>query len=771
MPATAVSATLAVTAARTIRTHDGWRRTSTTLERLAARCEDPFTGPKDEAPAVVLGTLDGPVRGRDHVTSRTALALDSDEPPPGLLDAVRSLGVAFLAWKTASSSPGAPRWRVVVPLSEPVGPAEHDALARAVCGAAGGSDAWDSTCAQASRAVYLPTSPSGDQVEHVLVDGPALDVKAWLATAELDEPAAPDRPRVRQDPRSLPGAVGAYNRLRSVADVVEEWALPFEPTGDPHMWRLLGSHGTGGLHEVAPGWWHDHHATSPTCGRTMSLWDIVRLHVWGGLDADLPADAPPTDAPSHRKALEVIGALPDVQAEMAAAVLGPVPADDVGGPTGVPGPEDDGEWRTRLARKSSSGEMRDVAANWDVVAEHDPVLLSIGSDEMGGDVVWLRPPPWRPDAVGAARRMSDGDYWELTLHLERSLGASRPPLNVVTGLVAQAAQRRAVHPVRTWLDGLEWDGVKRLERCLPGAADEEWTSLALRRCMVSAVARVMDPGCKVDLSLVLVGGEGVGKTWWIERMSRGWHAILGPVHRPDTLAIAHRAWIVVDDECAGRTASDAEELKSWLTRREDTWRAPYARAAVTRRRSFVVWGTTNDRAFLRREDGNRRYVPVSINGAMDVASLTGEYVSQVWAEAVALYRAGEPTWLSQEEAELSILVRDEFTEEDSLEGEIRAYVDRLVPSQWEGWTTAQRRAWLDDVAMDLVSPGEEGDHLMMNVSTAQVYADLITPDRSRRERGLERRVRRILRTMPGWGPGPLLRQADLGPQRCRSRLA
>lgn len=66
---------------------------------------------------------------------------DYDSGAVTAADAVRMLkaaDIAALVYTTPSHKPDAPRWRVLVPVSAPVGPAERDALCARVNGALGG---------------------------------------------------------------------------------------------------------------------------------------------------------------------------------------------------------------------------------------------------------------------------------------------------------------------------------------------------------------------------------------------------------------------------------------------------------------------------------------------------------------------------------------------------------------------------------------------------------------------------------------------------------
>jgi hypothetical protein len=86
----------------------------------------------------VPGTVEGPTRDEDTVTSRSGLTLDEDEPGEGwLLDVAAALACGFAVHVTKRSTPDAPRYRLLVPLSRDVSPEEYWLIAEAVMDAVG----------------------------------------------------------------------------------------------------------------------------------------------------------------------------------------------------------------------------------------------------------------------------------------------------------------------------------------------------------------------------------------------------------------------------------------------------------------------------------------------------------------------------------------------------------------------------------------------------------------------------------------------------------
>ena len=77
------------------------------------------------------------------------------------------------------------------------------------------------------------------------------------------------------------------------------------------------------------------------------------------------------------------------------------------------------------------------------------------------------------------------------------------------------ANENKYHPIRDYLNTLVWDGTERIRFCLRhflGADADDYTYEALKLFLLGAISRAFQPGCKFEIMLCLVGGQGAGKS-------------------------------------------------------------------------------------------------------------------------------------------------------------------------------------------------------------------------------------------------------------------
>ncbi len=262
--------------------------------------------------------------------------------------------------------------------------------------------------------------------------------------------------------------------------------------------------------------------------------------------------------------------------------------------------------------------------------------------------------------------------------------------------VTLAANHNAFHPVREYLENLEWDGQSRCELLwvkYVRAPDDEYHRSVAMLALIAAVTRIFEPGHKFDFATILEGLQGKRKSTLISTLGRSWFAELdGDFHDTKQMVeLMQGAWIMEIPELTGFSRADVRALKAFISRQHDRARLAYARRAGSFARQCIFIGSTNDREYLRDDTGGRRFWPVKCNlgddDEIDTDQLSGE-VDQIWAEAVTLYRRLReaqpfgtlPLYLRERQARITAARLQESrrleTAEDAIAGRISAWLDR-----------------------------------------------------------------------------------------------
>lgn len=217
--------------------------------------------------------------------------------------------------------------------------------------------------------------------------------------------------------------------------------------------------------------------------------------------------------------------------------------------------------------------------------------------------------------------------------------------------ILQEAEINAYHPVRDYMESLqgvelinnrEW--LEVANHLIGGAYSPEHNSL-FRKWLVAAVARAYNPGCKFEFAVVLAGGGGIGKTEMFRKLaSPAWfgEGFEFDDTEQNTMLKLHKKWINEMGEVDGTTTKrESTKLKNFITRKEDDFRRPYARATESVKRSCVLCATTNKAdGFLVDNTGNRRFVIYEVENVIDLDRIAALRDS-IWATARRDYLAGE----------------------------------------------------------------------------------------------------------------------------------
>jgi predicted P-loop ATPase len=321
--------------------------------------------------------------------------------------------------------------------------------------------------------------------------------------------------------------------------------------------------------------------------------------------------------------------------------------------------------RSLNLRVSKAGIIADEA-NVLLILERDPALMGlITFDEFKGERRLCRPIPGDVRVIGdrdTPRQWRDDDTIALQVYIQTQIvpRIGRDKIEAVVDL--HARQNCVFHPVRDYLQRLEWDNTPRVDAWLTdymGATSQSPRYLAAvgSKFLISAVARILKPGCQVDSALVLEGLQGIGKSSALRILaSDGWFSDSLPADLAHKDARDHLRgkWIIELPELAQFKRSEIETIKSFLSRRVESYRPSYGRNEIEFNRQCVFAGTTNADEYLVDQTGNRRFWVVSC-GHIDITTLARDR-DQLWAEAVSRYHNGEQWHLS---LELSVLAAGE----------------------------------------------------------------------------------------------------------------
>jgi len=210
-----------------------------------------------------------------------------------------------------------------------------------------------------------------------------------------------------------------------------------------------------------------------------------------------------------------------------------------------------------------------------------------------------------------------------------------------------AARDRPFHLVKTYLQGLEWDRVERVDCWLStylGAEDTDYPRAVGSRWLISAVAGISRPGAKADCSLILEGPQGIRKSTALRTLAGEYFTDeLADLGSKDAAMQTRGVWIIELSELYSLSHSEVARIKAFMSRTTDRFRPPYGMRLVESPRQCVFAGTVNHSTYLRDETGGRRFWPIAC-GRIDVVGLARDR-DQLWAEAKIRFESGGVWWL------------------------------------------------------------------------------------------------------------------------------
>ena len=340
-----------------------------------------------------------------------------------------------------------------------------------------------------------------------------------------------------------------------------------------------------------------------------------------------------------------------------------------------------------LAR-TQKGNVKSSIENCVTVLCRDPVLKgAICKNELTNKIDIVKPLLWKRNGTG----ITDVDMYQIQRYIETHYGISSD--KAVNKAVSIVASEKSYHPIREFLEDLHWDGKSRIAGLMTrflGADDNEYTREVMRLLMLAAVCRIYEPGCKFELMVCLVGGQGAGKSTFFRFLAVKDEWFTDDLKRMDdenAYSKMQGHWIIeMSEMLATVNAKSIEDIKSFLSRQKETYRIPYQTYAEDRPRQCIFVGTSNNLDFLPLDrTGNRRFAPVLVHPERVEKHILAdekesrEHIVQAWAEAMVIYRnCPHELKLSKEMEEYLKELQKQFMPEDTKVGVIQAWLDECT---------------------------------------------------------------------------------------------
>jgi putative DNA primase/helicase len=706
----------------------------------------------------VGGYLRAGKRSPENVVSRQIMTLDIDFAHLDFWDDfTMQYDNAAMIHGTHKHSDLTPRYRLILPLDREATPDEYVAVSRKIAGELG-IELFDNTTFETNRLMFWPSSPKDVDYYFQQQDGPWLSVDEILAsyidwkdtslwpTADKKIRELGEAANRQQDPELKKGIVGAFCRTYTITEAIEKFlSEQYIPTADDKRYTYTKGSTAAGLMVYDDKFAYSHHGTDPCSGKLSNVFDLVRLHLFGHLDGESYG----AQKPKSFMAMEDFARADDnVKKTIAVENVASAKydfAEDSEDFENVEGDQENIDWMLGL-EADNKGRYLSTASNINTILGNDARLKeAFKQNSFDGKRYVFKSLPWRK--ITTPEPIKDVDYSGIRNYIESIYNISGTLK--IDDSIALEFEKQSFHPIKDYLRALTWDGVPRIDNLLIeyfGADDNLYSREAIRKTLTAAVARVFNPGCKFDMVLVLVSGQGAYKSTFIKTLGKEWYSdSFMTVHGKEAFEQIQGVWIMEMAELAGLRKADVEAVKHFLTKQEDSFRPAYGRVTQLNKRQCVFFATTNKKDFLNDSSGNRRFNPVDAvpeRITKHVVNDLPKEVDQIWAEAMQLYKNHEPLYLSLEAEKIAKSEQHKHSETDERTGMVEHFLEAKLPDNWGELDIFERRIVLDSEP----KKGFERNVICM----AEIWCECLGKKKEDMDRYNTRAINEIMKSLSGW---------------------
>ncbi|MGO1356301.1 VapE domain-containing protein [Alkalibacterium gilvum] len=399
-----------------------------------------------------------------------------------------------------------------------------------------------------------------------------------------------------------------------------------------------------------------------------------------------------------------------------------------------------------MFRLTQSGGVKKSFANLQIAIENDPGLKPLGYNEFRQILTF-----------GEDREPIDDSFIQsVRLTIDKQHNVTFTKDDIFAMLVLVGKERRSYHPVKEMIESVKWDGKERANSIFIdylGAENNDYIREVARKWLVGGIARIYNPGVKMEIVPVLSGKQGIGKSTLASR--------LGGEYFTDSLSSLGETkddyqqligkWIIELGELSSMKKTDTDKIKNFLSATSDDIRLPYDRIPKSHKRTSIFIGTTNNDEYLTDLSGNRRFYPVPLEEEPEksVHDISDAEVQQIWAEAKVYYDAGEELFMDELHEIIANEYRNQAGKEDLFFADIEEFVDMKVPFDWENMKLFEKRNYFYRYLHDNdTSRGTEPIDKTTSKQIARVVFDL--DGKGRGSAGVLNKINLYMSNLPGW---------------------
>jgi len=340
----------------------------------------------------------------------------------------------------------------------------------------------------------------------------------------------------------------------------------------------------------------------------------------------------------------------------------------------------DSEGRVDLPLNRAGNPISNLQTLVEVLREDSIFADTLAFDSAIGTVLYHGEPMLDKDVVNIRHEIISG------------YNGMKAPKTEILDAITKVSYDASFNSIEDYLRNIEWDGKKRLHLVPKVILRTENTKLYreyIKRWFIGAVARAMNPGCKLDTALIFKGPQGSFKSTFFETLADPWYVdSMLDLNSKDSYQNLARAWIYEWSEIETvYSAKDISRVKAFLSSKVDVYRAPYGYVAESHPRHTVFVGSTNKDEILHDPTGSRRFWIVDISNTINMKRLRA-WKDQLWSEAFSLWDSGKRWYLPHKLGEVAEKANQAYLPESPLGDRAIVVASQLRKEKPDGFRLA-----------------------------------------------------------------------------------